>query len=172
VAVEALHAGLMRRLVLTNGPVARADWALRLAGPLLRSPAGRALLRRGPVQAALASSAGGRRLVVNPYVMGRDTVASTTGSAFSSPARRAALRRLLSELSTWEGRPTASGPPVLLLWGDEDPLYPASVADAAGALIPTARHERIPGGQHLHVLERPWALADAARAWVSATSMS
>ena len=43
----------------------------------------------------------------------------------------------------------------MLLWGDEDRLYPPTAVDSVRHLLPHVTHERIPGGQHLHPAERP-----------------
>jgi pimeloyl-ACP methyl ester carboxylesterase len=55
---------------------------------------------------------------------------------------------------------------VLLVWGDADRLYPASEAAYLEAGLPGTVHRAVPGGQHLHLEERPWEAADALLAWL------
>jgi pimeloyl-ACP methyl ester carboxylesterase len=160
-----------RALVLSNGPVTRLDPFTRALGGLAARPGGRALLARGvlaprPWLRWLASSAGLRRAAVNPYVMDRDTVALLCGPLVASVEARQATASYLASLAA--GLPDARSLrcPVLLVWGDADPLYPASEACFVEAGLPGARHVTVPGGQHVHPEERPWELADAIGAWL------
>jgi pimeloyl-ACP methyl ester carboxylesterase len=49
--------------------------------------------------------------------------------------------------------------PVLLLWGDADPISPVAVGERLAALLPHARLEVIPGGDHDLALERAATVA-------------
>ncbi len=149
-------------LVLSNGPIQTLDpftaavcRIARFAGPMLRTWSRPAL-----ANPSLASSAALRRLVVNPYVMDRATVNQMTDSWTADRLRRRALVRWMRELPRF----TAQAPPptaeTLLVWGDDDLLYPAHVADRTTGLGSDITHVRVPGGHHLHIIERPWELAD------------
>lgn len=162
----ALHLTSESRLhsvVLSNGPVGSLDpftavgaRLARVAGRVVRSSA-----RPWVARPALASSAALRRLVVNPYVMERAVVDHMTSSWTADRHRRSALVRWLRELPSFVASAPRPTTPTLLVWGDEDPLYPAHVADHATGWSAEVRHVRVPGGQHFHIVERPWELADA-----------
>jgi len=149
-------------VVLSNGPLGRLDPITRLGARTARVlPAvAAAAFRPTALRAALASSAGMRRLVVNPYVMDRDMVVRVTEGWTADGPRRRAVSRWLAELPAEAARTDVPAAPVLLVWADEDVLYPAHVADNATAWLPGSTHLRIPGARHLHPIERPWELAD------------
>jgi len=149
-------------LVLSNGPLGALDpiTAACSRGARRLPTLAAAALRPTALRAWLASSAGMRRLVVNPYVMDRDMVVRVTEGWTSQPNRRRAVARWLGELPSEATRTVAPKCPTLLAWGDEDNLYPAHVADSATAWLPNSTHVRIPGARHLHPIERPWELAD------------
>ncbi len=156
-------------LVLTNGPLEALDPATRTLAGLARSPRALAatLLQPAAWNRWLASSAGMRRTVVNPYVMDRDTVVALTAPYTRTAEHRAAAARFLRSLRTipQPGVPLAAR--TLLVWGTEDPLYPTSVVDSARRLIPGIEVTEVPGGQHFHPVERPWYLADLVAEWLS-----
>jgi pimeloyl-ACP methyl ester carboxylesterase len=54
----------------------------------------------------------------------------------------------------------AVGCPVMLLWGDRDPVTPSSGARRLAAALPGVRHEVLERAGHLPQLERPGAIAD------------
>ncbi len=158
-------------LVLSNGPVDAVDPVVRGLARLCRSPglAARSWLHPVLFQRWLWSSAGLRRAVVNPYVMGRDTVVAVTGAALVSAAARADMARFMVDLveyGPWPGTAPAAAGRRLLVWGDDDRLYPAAVADRARVKLEDADFVRVPGGRHLHPVERPWELADAVHGWL------
>lgn len=150
-------------LVLSNGPLHGLDpisRALqRLPGPTLRM-----LMRPMFSQPILASSLGLRRTVINPYVMDRDTVVMLTTPWAGSAAGRRAAAALLADLPGATPGEPLGGARTLLLWGDEDPLYPPLVADRMAATQARVERQTIPGGDHFHPLERPWAFADLLHA--------
>ncbi len=151
----------LRGLVLTNGPITRLDAFsaafARSASVLSRAPG--AVYTRW-----LASSAGLRRTVANPYVMDRDTVAAICGPLFADAGQRRAVADYVRSLAPMPAF-AAPGVPVALIWGDDDPLYPLAEADAADVLLGGGRVRAIPGGRFGHPEERPWALADAVTAF-------
>lgn len=158
-------------LVLCNGPLHRLDPFAQGLASAAAGRGGRALLSATLLRPAvwtrwLRSSAGLRRAVVNPYVMDRDTVATLCGPLVATSAGRRALASWLGGLSVLPDARSLRTP-TLLLWGDSDPLYPASEASFLEAATPLAVHRAIPGGQHLHPEERPWELADRLATWLS-----
>ncbi len=166
VAWRAARDGGAAGLVLTNGPLTSLDPISRaLIGWTGIAPWS---LRPGLAVPALASSLALRRLVVNPYVMDRDTVVALVGGAFDTAERRAAVRRYLRSVAeSFEQKP-AFGGRTLCVWGDGDVLHPPAVADEARRWFPVYQHVAVPGGRLFHPVERPWSLADAVDAWVPA----
>lgn len=156
-------------LVLTNGPFDALDPATRALAGLARSPRALAasLLQPAAWNRWLASSAGMRRTVVNPYVMDRDTVVALTAPYTRSAEHRAAAARFLRDLRRLDPPAAPRSARNLLIWGDEDPLYPAAIIDTARGLIPDLDVIEVPGGQHLHPIERPWYIADLVVEWWS-----
>lgn len=160
-------------LVLSNGPVTQLDPVTRLlARACLRPRLAAATLLQPPVfQRWLWSSAGLRRAVVNPYVMGRDTVVAVTAEALSTPAARANLAAFMVSLAKldWAAAPRLpDGVPALLVWGDDDRLVPPGQAEALRVNYENCLQVSIPGGRHLHPIERPWELADQVDSWIRA----
>ena len=152
----------IRLLVLSNGPIGSLDPVAaavsriaRFAGPALRTWS-----RPTLANTSLASSACLRRLVVNPYVMERDTVNQLTQSWTADRLRRRAAVRWMRDLPRLVADAPSPTVPTLLVWGDEDVLYPSYQADQATGLGPDIVQVRVPGGRHLHIVERPWELAD------------
>lgn len=154
-------------LVLTNGPIRALDPATRALAGLARSPRALAatLLQPGAWNRWLASSAGMRRTVVNPYVMDRDTVVALTEPYTRSSEHRSAAARFLRDLREIGAAAAPRTTRRLAIWGDEDPLYPASLTDEARSLIPDLEVLEVPGGQHFHPIERPWYMADLMAEW-------
>ena len=150
-----------RAVVLSNGPITRLDPVTRTwigFGALLPM-----LLSPPIVTRWLRSSAGLRRAVCNPYIMDRDTLAAIADPLFGSVALRRAVAEYLRSLDTLPALP-AGGPPVWLVWGDDDPLYPLAEADSADVILGGGRVVAIPGGRFVHPEERSWALADRVTA--------
>ncbi|MDP2312786.1 MAG: alpha/beta hydrolase [Pseudomonadota bacterium] len=157
-------------LVLCNGPLRALDPVTRMLARACATRAGAAVTQRTLLQRRawigwLASSAGLRRAVVNPYVMDHDTVAALCGPLVDTAAGRAAVATYLGSLVSLPD-PRALRCPVLLLWGDADPLYPMAEAAFLEAGISTVEHRAVPGGQHVHPVERPWEMADRLAAWL------
>ncbi len=155
-----------RALVLCNGPIDGLD---PVTAGLARTPSGLAstLLRPAVWNRWLASSAGLRRTVVNPYVMDRDTVVALTAPYIRSADGRRAVAAFLADLRTSADRTGPDGVPTALVWGTDDPLYPPHLTDLARTRIPGVEVLEVPGGQHFHPLERPWWLADAVNEWLA-----
>ncbi len=158
-------------LVLCNGPIRALDPVTSALAHLCSTRGGAALarntvLRPRPWLGWLASSAGLRRAVVNPYVMDRDTVAVLCGPLVATDSSRAAVAAYLGSLGALPD-PRGLQCPVLLLWGDADPLYPIEEAAFLESAVTGAQHRSVPGGQHVHPEERPWELADRLAAWLA-----
>jgi pimeloyl-ACP methyl ester carboxylesterase len=145
------------RVVISNGPVSSLDPVTK---QLSRLPA-RALeqlLRPGVLRTWMPSSAGLRRLVVNPYVMDHDmavTLSAPWGEAPHSRSLAAGWIRGTPALVAQDRDETVE---ISAIWGDGDVLYPVA---RARLVVPDSRMKRVPGGRHLHPVERPWAFADA-----------
>jgi pimeloyl-ACP methyl ester carboxylesterase len=156
-AIAAALAAPPVALVLSNGPILRTRAPMRaLARAASASPW---FLHPVIYLRWLASSAGLRRAVVNPYVMDRDTVALLCGAGVASPQARSAQAAYLASL-TMLPEARALTCPTVLVWGADDALHPASEADFLASANPLARVETIEGGRFGHPEERPWALAD------------
>lgn len=169
VALAAAATRAPTALVLVNGAVGALDPATRTLCASAKLPGfARTTLQPAFWNRWLASSAGLRRTVVNPYVMDRDTVVALTQPYLASLAHRQAVARFYAQLPGAVAEPPAVSCPTLLLWGDEDPLYPSHVADSARRWIPQAELLVVPGGQHFHPVERPWAMADLLAEWWAA----
>lgn len=169
VAIRAAAACPGARLVLANGPVRHLDPVTAALARAAQVPGllDRWLLHPTLALAWLASSAGLRRAVRNPYVMDRDTVVAICGPTLSSPRQRRAVRLYLQSLpAALRSTPVHRGP-TLLIWGDEDALYPPPCVDEARLLLPALEHHRVAGGRWLHPVERPWELADQVDAWLA-----
>jgi pimeloyl-ACP methyl ester carboxylesterase len=164
-AIQAAQLTPVAGLVLSNGPV-RPTRLTRVLTSMAGAPFGVAIHAfRPPVSTSvLASSLALRRLVVNPYVMDRDTVAALSDPLFADTDTRRAVRAYVSSLAELPDV-RALRCPTLLAWGDADPIFSAGEASFVEAALPGSRYARIPGGQHLHPEERPWALADLVAAW-------
>lgn len=54
--------------------------------------------------------------------------------------------------------------PTLLLWGDADPISPASIGRALSGLLPIATLKIVPDGDHSFANEKPESVADAIQA--------
>lgn len=159
--IAAAEAGEFEAVVLSNGPVTRLDPITAFVARLARAPGfSETLLRPGIWLRWLRSSAGLRRAVVNPYVMDRDTTAALAGPLIANAASRSALAAYLASLSGPLPDPRFIATRLWTIWGDGDPAYPAYEADYAISKSPAGRHRCVPGGQHFHPEERPWAMAD------------
>ena len=169
VAWRAAQALQPAALVLSDGPVSRLDGVLGGLCQLARSPwlFSKTVLQPDFLTRWLASSAGLRRAVVNPYVADRDTVVALLAPLLRSPEHRLAVARFLRSLPQAVVSPTPYEGRTLLCWGDADPLYGPEIADEARRWLPQADVVAVPGGQHLHPLERPWAMADLVVQWLT-----
>jgi pimeloyl-ACP methyl ester carboxylesterase len=150
--IEAALAGRVRRLVLTSCPAGLGWMSSRvMAWPGLelffyRLFAGRLYLskaeRAGPLQA---------------LHIGR---IASEGDAFVERMRATALAFGLREFMARPGRLRASGVPVSLVWGDEDPLFPSWQARATAKAL-NAPLTLVPGGRHTLPFDRPRVWSDA-----------
>lgn len=70
----------------------------------------------------------------------------------------------VTDTTDLSGQLPAMGQPVLLLWGDADPISPVAVGERLASLLPHARLQVIPGADHdlvLHHADRVAPLIDA-----------
>ncbi|MEC7984098.1 MAG: hypothetical protein VX278_02970 [Myxococcota bacterium] len=107
----------------------------------------------------LHSSLGLRRLVVNPYVMERDTVVALCSGLQDATTRSHYIKGIKHIMNLEKGFQSQAANH-LAIWGDEDLLYPSKVASKLQNKIPNLKRIDIPGGKFLHPIERPWAIAD------------
>ena len=114
----------------------------------------------------LASPAGLRRSVVNPYVWDHDTVVTICGPLFEAGKAIAQTKHFLSCLPKWAESAPQTDTPTVQIYGNSDSLLSplnADYSDSCGDVI------SIDGGQHYHPLERPWEIADRTLDWASST---
>ncbi len=153
-------------LVLSNGPLGPLSRTARALCRAARCPGGGLWARPELAIPWLASSAGLRRTVVNPYVWDRDTVVTVCGPLFADRTDRRRTLRFMSALPALAESPPDSGAPTALLWGDADPLFSSlnldHFSDKAHVIL-------VEGGHHYHPLERPWAIADGVLGWAQET---
>lgn len=154
------HPDYCERLVLvaSGGLGPEVGWALRL----LSAPGAEFVL---PIIAPQRAVAVGNRLRTWLASAGiHNVVAGETWDAYSSladhQARDAFLRTLRSvvdhrgqAVSAFNRLHFTSGLPVLLIWGDQDPIIPVSHARAAHAALPGSRLVILPGVGHYPQLE-------------------
>lgn len=110
-----------------------------------------------------------RRMVLSVTSGGVD-VAGLGGSDWRDGYRAAhpeALMTLLEDAPDLTTRLAAITCPVLLLWGDADPISPVAVGQRLLTLLPCARLAVLPGGTHDLVHERPDAVAPLIEAHLS-----
>jgi pimeloyl-ACP methyl ester carboxylesterase len=143
-------------LVLSNGPLGPLPPSTRA---LLRTL--RALGRRAALQ-WLASSAGLRRTVINPYVWDHDTVVTVCGPLFEADGPRGHTREFLQALPGWAAELPLVRAPTVLIWGDSDSLFSSLNADIS---VPGHKLITIDGARYFHPLERPWEIADRVLDW-------
>jgi pimeloyl-ACP methyl ester carboxylesterase len=153
-------------LVLSNGPLGPVSRPLRALCTAARSPGSRWWARPRLAIPWLASSAGLRRTVVNPYVWDRDTVVTVCGPLFEVPALRERTLRFLGSLPEMAASAPTPTVPTALLWGGSDPFFPALHQSFS---LPDSKLKLIDGGHHYHPLERPWETADGVLAWAQKT---
>ncbi len=154
------------QLAISNGPVTRLDAFSATLSTLARAPGGRTslastVLRPGAFVRWLASSAGLRRAVVNPYVMDSDTVERLARPLLETAESRKKIANFLATL-----RPTADlfqpgDRQITAIWGDADALFPCSEAEFFANARYHGMHVAVPGGRFVFPEERPWELADA-----------
>lgn len=118
------------------------------------------------LQAALDNPAKVRRIVLAATSGGID-VGALGATDWRRDYRRDFPNARMSILDAWPdltGRLRTVAQPVLLLWGDADPISPLAVAERLEQLLPNARRVVIPGGDHGFIVEHAAEAADAIRA--------
>ena len=153
-------------IVLSNGPLSHPGRWTSIVNWVGRTPVHLTM-------AWLRSSAGLRRLVVNPYVMDRDTTVAVCGPIIEDKHRRRCMRQYLASIEWSAPKP---GTKVLLCRGDSDPLTCRNNEFFINSFDGDVTQDPVPGGRMLHPLERPWELADRVADWAAkhgtATQMS
>ena len=158
VALEVAAQHSVEHLILSNGPLQNSpvlQFLSRFPAILMQQ-----LLRPTLSIPFCASSIAFRRLVVNPYVMERDTIVSLCEENLSSPEYRKNTAKYVRSLQNFQANLSATNTQCYFLWGDADKLFPAKTIDSIPLKKSTSETIFIPGGEHFHPIERPWALAD------------
>jgi hypothetical protein len=149
------------RVYVSNGPLQPADPVLRGLASAGQSTLAKLILQPALALRWMSSSAGLRRTVVNPYVMDRDTVVRLSEAVLATAETRKCAASWIKAASVDVDQDWAvDRSEVFGIWGDSDPLYPLGQLRKAlsgpGANAPSV----IPGGRNMHLVERPWELAD------------
>jgi hypothetical protein len=154
-------------LVVISGPTDVLDPVTRAVGGIARhAPRILAwLLRPGLAIPALASSAGLRRTVTNPYAMDRDTVAMLSAPTLATPEHRRVLAEYLGDVASGRWRVPSPRLPVLEIRSASDLLYPAMPGFVADVSDPGTEHDVLEEGRFYALEERPWAVAEAVLRW-------
>jgi len=162
-AIETFKVSACKHLILSNGflttKVGLSQWILPR---LLNIPCTlkRQLLRPSILLPVLASSAAFRRLVINPYVMDRESIDSLSKDLLSNVNYRKHVSTYLKELDSWSLPKNLDGD-IHAIWGDHDLLFPVEQLEFLSAIENIELHTHlIEGGAHFHPIERPWSLAD------------
>ena len=155
--IAATIAGNVSGIVLTNGPLSQPGRWTRVVHWVSKTP-------RPLTMAWLRSSVGLRRLVVNPYVMDRDTTVAVCGPVIEDRHRRRCMARYLASIK-WTA--PKNGTKVLLCQGDTDPLTCSNHDNFINSFDGWVSADPIPGGRMLHPVERPWELADRVASWTA-----
>ncbi len=154
-------------LVVISGPLRRLDPLSRALGQVARRvPAlARQLLRPGLAVPALASSAGLRRAVVNPYVMDRDIVAMLSAPLLASASHRRYVAQYLADLASWNARASGSSHRELWLWSALDRLYPPPDLLSRWPGEGEVQTRVMDGARFMAVEEKPWDVARLVVEW-------
>jgi len=147
----------LENLILSNGPLG-AHRLLKLINvpkfllhPLLHP------LVSIPI---FASSIAFRRLVINPYVMNRDTIVSLCQNNLSSAKYRRNTVNYLHSLNNLCPFEQSNISQCTFIWGDSDRIFSLKEIDSTSTKNPRTNRVLIAGGAHLHPIERPWAIGD------------
>ncbi len=154
------------QLVVANGPVTRLDAITATLAAVCRAPGGKAtasntILRPGAFVRWLASSAGLRRAVVNPYVMDVETVEELALPLLTDARTRQKIAVFLSSIRATSDEFHPGERQMAAIWGDADALFPCAEAEFFASARYHGMHVAVPGGRFLFPKERPWELADA-----------
>lgn len=137
--------------ILSNGPLSSS----KMASLLSKIPA--ATLHPRIALPILSSSFAFRRLVINPYVMNRDTIATLSKDLLDDATTRKNIHQYFKDLQNWKQPKNLTGQEVSLIWGTSDFLYPPPKNNL---FSPNSSPILIQGGAHFHPIERPWTIAD------------
>jgi len=152
-------------LFLSNGPIKKPDPILNLYG---KTPVSlrKALLNPFCSIPALKSSAGLRRLVVNPYVMDRDTIVRVCEPLIKSKNHRRRYAEYIGKIDRMTPLAQPGANKICLIWGDSDLLYPTHHASSVLSGWKNTIAVEIEGAKHLHPIESPWAMADIIKSQI------
>jgi len=148
----------LEQVILSNGPLnpnSVLQFLSRCPSVVLRQ-----LLRPTISIPFCASSIAFRRLVVNPYVMERDTIVSLCSENLSSRKYRNNTVEYLHSVQNFQPQHRNNNAHYVFLWGDADRLFPATTINTISLKKSTSETIFIAGGEHFHPIERPWAIAD------------
>jgi pimeloyl-ACP methyl ester carboxylesterase len=171
------HPEYCERLVLigSGGLGPELGWALRL----MSAPGAEVVL---PLIAPQPAVTLGSKVQNYLSALGvRNVAADETWSAYSSLAdqeTRAAFLRTLRAVVDYRGQAVsafnrlhfAAGIPVLLVWGDQDRIIPASHGQAAHHALPGSRLVMVPGVGHYPHIEAPAAVIDSINEFIATTT--
>jgi hypothetical protein len=149
------------RVYVSNGPLQHPESVMRGLTSAGQSTLAQLILQPALALRWMSSSAGLRRAVVNPYVMDRDTVVRLSQAVLATAETRKSAASWIKDVSAGiDQNWVVESSEVFGIWGDSDPLYPLGQLRKAlggpGANPPSV----IPGGRNMHLVERPWELAD------------
>ena len=171
------HPDYCERLVLigSGGLGPELGWTLRL----MSAPGAEVVL---PLIAPQRAVTVGNRVQTYLASLGlRSAAADETWSAYSSLAddkTRDAFLRTLRAVADYRGQAVsafnrvhfASGLPVLLIWGEQDRIIPASHAHAAHDASPGSQLVTLPGVGHYPHLEAPFEVTASIEDFVATTT--
>lgn len=159
------HQHPVERIILSNGMIGTNVGLIKWLLPRMASvptKVGKLLLSPTLATPIMASSACFRRLVVNPYVMSKESIQHLTSPQLIDAQYRQHVMEYLQSLSEWKCPSHVHNAQVHLAWGENDPIFPIEQVQLINHIVEHApQHTHIiPGGAHFHPIERPWSLAD------------
>ena len=154
-------------LVFSNGPLGQYDLITKGLTTFAALPMAMIGFSSRLAVPFLASSAGLRRTVVNPYVMDHDMTVAICKPILGDRTQRARALCYLKSLPKHPVPPNTTPTPTLLCWGDADPLSAGTYASFKPAVSYHITKTPVEGGQYFYPIERPWAMADTISSWAS-----
>lgn len=99
-----------------------------------------------------------RRLVINPYVLDRDTIVLLCQENLANDVYRKNAALFLDNIQKISFSYTKNN--VHCIWGEIDHLFPISQIQTQLPNVPAENFVSIDGAAYFHPIERPWAIAD------------